>query len=231
MYFAGMQRTSTLDYPDKLCAVLFTDGCNFRCPFCHNAELIAKVPEEHQIPQRDVIDMLRERKRLVNAVSITGGEPTMQPGLLDFIKKIKEDGFFVKIDTNGTNPDYLEKLLPHLDFIAMDIKAPLNEDDYHLAVNARPNIDYIKRSMELIMNSGIEYEFRTTVVPDLLPMEKMHELGKSVKGAKKIAIQQFQREHVFDESFKEKAIYDPDEINDIKLILEEYVDNVEIRGI
>lgn len=231
MYFAGIQRTSTLDYPKEVCAVLFTDVCNFKCPFCHNPELISAVPEKQRIPEKKIIETLLARKYLVNAVSITGGEPTLQKDLPSFIRKLKDNGFLVKIDTNGTNPDMIKELLPHLDFIAMDVKAEISNSAYSKTIGVSANISLIKKSIKLIMNSGIEYEFRTTVLPELHPIVSFETMGEQIKGAKKIAIQQFQRESTFDPTFKTKAIYEPDELQEIKQILEKYVKNVEIRGI
>ena len=162
MRIGGLQKFSFIDFPNKTSAIVFTQGCNFRCAYCHNPELV--YPEKYQVPisEEQVFAFLESRRNQLEAVVITGGEPTLQPDLIDFIKKVKAMGFLVKLDSNGSNPQILEQIISQkmVDFIAMDIKATF--DKYDLVCCVPVNIDNIKRSIELIKNSGIDFLFRTT---------------------------------------------------------------------
>lgn len=170
MNIGGLQAVTLLDFPGKVACTIFTQGCNFRCHYCHNPELV--LPEQikiaPQIKEADFWSFLEERKNFLEGVCITGGEPTMQGDLYDFIKKIKGMGLAVKLDTNGTDPSVLEKLLNEdlLDYVAMDIKHL--PERYQEVVNLEINIDDIKKSVNLLKSSKIDYEFRTTVMGDLL---------------------------------------------------------------
>jgi pyruvate formate lyase activating enzyme len=167
MKIAGLQPVSLCDYPARVAAVVFTQGCNLRCPFCHNGVLI---PAEGQglIPQSEVLEVLRRRARLLDGVVISGGEPTMQPDLPAFISQVRDLCLLVKLDTNGTRPDVIEVLLAKglLDFIAMDVKAPFEK--YPLLTGVDISVTGIKASIGLIAASGIKHEFRTTFVRPLL---------------------------------------------------------------
>ena len=162
MRIGGLQKFSFIDFPNKTAAIVFTQGCNFKCSYCHNPELV--YPDMYQVPmpEEQVLAFLENRRNQLDAVVITGGEPTLQPDLIDFIKKVKAMGFLVKLDSNGSNPEVLEQIINQklVDFIAMDIKAPF--DKYDLVCCVPVNIDNIKRSIELIKNSGIDFLFRTT---------------------------------------------------------------------
>ncbi len=231
MIFAGIQKTSTIDYPGRLCSILFTQGCMFRCHYCHNPELV--LPDQYSnnhISDDDAIKFLINRKNLVDAISITGGEVTLHKGLYEFVRKLKDNGFKVKIDTNGVNPGAIEKLVSELDFIAMDVKA-VNKEHYEETVDVSVNFDNIKKSIELIKNSGIDYEFRTTVVPALFPIEKFDALGKLLQGSKKLVLQQFVNRKVLNPEYAKKSPYTPQELTEIKQVLEKYIDVVDIRGI
>jgi len=162
MKIGGLQKFSFIDYPNKTSAIIFTQGCNFRCAYCHNPELV--YPNKYQVPmpEEQVFAFLESRKNQLDAVVITGGEPTLQPDLIEFIKKIKSMGFLVKLDSNGSNPKVLEQVINQklVDFIAMDIKAPF--DKYNLVCCVPININDITKSIDLIKNSGIDFLFRTT---------------------------------------------------------------------
>lgn len=162
MRIGGLQKFSFIDYPNKTSAIIFTQGCNFRCEYCHNPELVYYNMYQIPVPEEQVIAFLESRKNQLDAVVITGGEPTLQPNLIDFIKKVKDMGFLVKLDTNGSNPQVLEQIINQklVDFIAMDIKAPF--DKYNLVCCVPVDIDDIKLSIKLIKNSGIKFLFRTT---------------------------------------------------------------------
>jgi len=165
MRLGGYQKLTLIDYPGKIATTVFTVGCSFRCPFCHNPELV--LPDHFPAPnkmEKEFFEFLKKRKGKIQGVCITGGEPTIQPDIIAFIKKVKKMGFLVKLDSNGTRPDILKKVIDGklVDFIAMDIKNSLKK--YSKTVGTKVDIERIKLSIELIMNSGIDYEFRTTVV-------------------------------------------------------------------
>ena len=162
MRIGGFQKFSLIDFPKKSSAVIFTQGCNFRCSYCHNPELVYENLFGVPVREEEVFAFLEQRKNILDGVVITGGEPTLQPDLADFILKIKSKGYFVKLDTNGSNPDIISRLLNKrlLDFIAMDIKAPL--DKYKSVCGVKINIQNIRKSIEIIKKSNIPFEFRTT---------------------------------------------------------------------
>ncbi len=196
----GFQSFSMLDYQDKLCAIVFTRGCNFRCPYCHNPELVNGCQLVTPYKNEEVLALLEKRKGKLDAVVITGGEPTLHPELPGFIKQIKAMGFFVKLDTNGTNPGMIYKLLEHglIDYIAMDIKAPF--DKYELLTGAKVDIEKIKTSVDLIRNANVDYEFRTTVVDFLLDSDDVKKIITSLQGVKRYIIQNFNPSQTLDDT-------------------------------
>lgn len=226
MLIGGVQKTSLLDYPDKISAIIFTTGCNFRCDYCHNPELInsSKTPAW---TCAGVLEFLSTRKAKLDGVVITGGEPCIQVGLLDFIKQIKSMGFLVKLDTNGTSPNVLKELMPFIDYIAMDIKAPLYK--YSNIVNIDVDVKKIKKSIELIINSGIDYEFRTTVVKSQLSMVDLINIGKLISGAKKYYLQKFVPSKLLNETFLNEKTYSDEEFKEIINKLSIYINNIYIR--
>jgi pyruvate formate lyase activating enzyme len=191
MVIGGLVKFSLNDYPGKTSAVIFTRGCNFRCSYCHNPELV--LPEKYapEIPLADVFSFLESRKGKLDAVTITGGEPTQHPDLADVIKEIKKMGFFAKIDTNGTQPQILKDVIEegNIDYIAMDIKAPFHTYQKITCVQFDP--EKMKRSAEMIINSGIPHEFRTTVVSSLTTFEDLRKIAESIKGAQNYFLQRF----------------------------------------
>jgi len=167
MRIGGFQRFSLIDYPEKISAIIFTQGCNFRCPYCHNPELVYPELFDEPIPEGGVLSFLGMRKGMIDGVVITGGEPLLQPDVKDFIKEIKQTGYIVKLDTNGSNPERLEELLSEnlLDYIAMDYKSPFEK--YTSIVRAWINPDVIRKTLMIIVNSGLTYEVRTTLFQGL----------------------------------------------------------------
>lgn len=226
MKIGGVQKTSLLDYPDKISAIVFTTGCNFRCDYCHNPELI-NFNKEPAWTCAGFFEFLSTRKGKLDGVVITGGEPCMQLGLLDFIKQIKSMGFLVKLDTNGTFPNILEEVIPFVDYIAMDIKAPLYK--YSSIVNMEINVDKINRSIELIINSGVDYEFRTTVVKSQLNKIDFINIGKLINGAKKYYLQKFIPSKILNKAFVNETTYSDLEFKEIVNNLSIYVNNIYIR--
>ena len=186
MLIGGLQKTSLLDYPEKIAAILFTQGCNFRCGYCHNPELLNGNAQLHQEVTLDALfEFLNNRKGKLDGVVITGGEPCIQKNLIQVISKIKKMGFLVKLDTNGTFPDVISELLIKnlIDYIAMDIKAPLEK--YHKITGSIVNIENIKKSIAIILNSNIDYEFRTTVITSQLSFDDFENISILIQGAKK----------------------------------------------
>lgn len=227
----GVQRTSLIDYPKKVCSVIFVSRCNFRCPYCHNAELVLNEIKKDILPQEFLL-FLEKKKKWLDGVCITGGEPTLHKGLVDFAREVKKMGFLVKIDTNGTNPSMIEKLLKErlVDYIAMDIKAPL--DKYKKITKTKSDKKAIQKTIDLLMKSNIRHEFRTTVVPGLFDEKDAEEIGKWLKGARKFCIQQFRNiDRTLDKKFQNIKPYPPKKLKEFKKILSNYIKKVEIRGV
>lgn len=222
----GLQKSSLIDYPGKITAVIFTQGCNFRCPYCHNPELIGKRKEERG---KRILEFLQTRVGKLDGVVITGGEPTLHADLPEFIKQIKDMGFAVKLDTNGTNPEMLQQLIDEklIDYIAMDIKAPL--DKYSEIVCTKVDTDKILKSIGILKNSNIKYEFRTTVVKSQLSRTDFKKIGALIKGIKKYYLQRFLPTKTLDESFLTKKTYSDEEFLSIIEALKTYVQTVELR--
>jgi pyruvate formate lyase activating enzyme len=220
MLLGGFQKMTLIDYPGKIATTVFTAGCNFRCPFCHNPELVELDPEDMPIfreQEEKFFTFLEGRKGLLDGVCITGGEPTVQADIIPFMRKLKDMGFLVKLDSNGTNPDILAQVFDEglADYIAMDIKN--GPERYHEAVGTAVDMDRIRESIRLIMDSRVDYEFRTTVVPGIHTEEDFEEVAKLIDGAKRYYIQVFRDGKVLspgDTRFKAK-VPDPKKIRDI----------------
>ncbi|MDD3032543.1 MAG: anaerobic ribonucleoside-triphosphate reductase activating protein [Candidatus Pacebacteria bacterium] len=227
MKIGGLQKTTLLDYPGEIACVVFLTGCNFRCPFCYSKELVEEDLDLLElVREEEFFSFLKKRKGQLGACVICGGEPTLNKDLLDFSKKIKELGFKVKLDTNGSNPEMIEKLIKEkvLDYIAMDIKAPF--DKYEKATKVKVDISKIKKSIELIKNSGIDYEFRTTIVPTIHELKDIYEMVNQIAPAQKYFLQIFRKD-------KELLSHELDDVlpfdeKEIKKIIEEIKSNFEI---
>ncbi len=192
MKIVGFLKTSLLDWDGHVVANVYLPGCNLRCPFCHNRDLISDHDSLPEVPLAEVMEYLRENSEFLDGVVITGGEPTLHADLPDLIRELRRTGLKIKLDTNGSNPEMLEDLIESnlVDYIAMDIKAPLNSK-YEDLVGCSPPLEKIKRSISLIMRSEVDYEFRTTVVPILLTAEDIEAIAAFIGGARKYALQQF----------------------------------------
>lgn len=232
MLIGGLQKSSLIDYPEKISAVIFTQGCNFRCPYCHNPELIEQNPNT-VIDESEVIKFLTTRIGKLDGVVITGGEPTLNKDLPEFIKKIKDLGFAIKLDTNGTNPKMLEKLIQEklIDYFAMDIKAPL--DKYSEVTCSKVNTDDILKSIEILKNSQIchnfDYEFRTTVVKSQLMLEDFEKISDLIKGTKKYYLQKFVPSKTLNSTFMNQTTYSNEEFKTIIEALKKDIKLVELR--
>ncbi len=229
MLILGWQKTSVIDYPGHVTTIVFTGGCNFRCPYCHNPELV--LPEKMsgltRILEEEFFNWLVSRKGKVDAVEVTGGEPTLQNDLEIFIRKIKDMKFKVKLDSNGTNPGVLERLMKDelVDYVAMDIKAPLRR--YSEIVGVDVDIGKIARSKELIMDMAKDYEFRTTVFP-MLDIKDFKDIGEFIRGAKRYYLQQFRNKGTL--SADSVVPYPGSKLLEFADIVRPYVKEVHIRG-
>ena len=233
MLIGGVQELTTLDFPGRLAAVVFTMGCNFRCGYCHNPQFVdekqIKNIRTENIPEEVFFKFLEKRKGKLEGVCISGGEPTIQADLVDFALKIKQAGFLVKLDTNGTKSRVLEKMIAEkaVDFFAMDIKTSLSR--YEEIVGAGFSVDEIKKSKDIIQNSGLPYEFRTTAVKGKHTREVFEEIGEWLKGAEAYFIQNFRNKKTLAEEYKKEEGFSEKELAEFKLLMEKYVKNCGIR--
>lgn len=212
MLIGHIQKTSFIDYPGKISAIVFTQGCNFRCPYCHNPELVRPEFFTEAIPEKDILDFLDTRINKLDAVVITGGEPTLQPDLLDFMSEVSKRGFLVKLDTNGTRPHVIEKAVDqgNVDYIAMDIKAPMEK--YGPVAGTSAFVDQVRKSIEIIMNSGVEYEFRTTLAASLLTPDDIRLIGREIEGAKRYFLQNFVSSKHVDETYSTEKGFENEDL-------------------
>ena len=219
MKIAHLLPTTLIDYPNRVAALIYTSGCNFRCPFCHNSELVLpeKIQKMQLIPENDVLYFLRERGNFLDALSITGGEPTLHDDLPRFIKRVKQLGLLVKLDTNGSRPEVLKGLFDShlLDYVAMDVKGPAAR--YSELAGAQVDLDAIRRSIELIMKNAPDYEFRTTVAPTITPTD-IENTVELVNGAKRYFLQAFvvpEGKDLVDPSWNDKSALSKTELEGV----------------
>ncbi|MCD6504033.1 anaerobic ribonucleoside-triphosphate reductase activating protein [Candidatus Bathyarchaeota archaeon] len=224
MRFGGLQKTSLIDFPDRISTVLFTVGCNLRCPFCHNWRLVLE-PEGPFLSESEVLETLRSRRKYIDSVVITGGEPTLNQDLPAFLKKLKEEGFAVKLDTNGFFPQTMERCLPHVDYVALDVKTSL--DKYRL-LGAEDTSSFL-RSVEILKSGAVDYEFRCTVVPGFVDEEDVKKMGELVKGAKRFVFQQFVPDDTLDKSLRKVEPYTREVILHFSELMRKYVKEVSLR--
>ncbi len=227
MRLGGLQKTSLIDYPQKVCAIVFTAGCNFRCPYCHNPELVDETVDE--LSEADFFTFLDRRATLLDAVTVSGGEPTIHPDLISFITRIKKYGLLVKLDSNGSNTTMLAELikLKLVDYIAMDIKAPLEK--YEQTVARPVDTNNLKHSIDLLRSNQVDYEFRTTVVKSLLSIEDFYSIGELISGAKRYYLQPFIPTKLLNPAFQKKACYSLPELERIQHLMSRYVSTCLIR--
>ncbi len=224
MKFSGLQKISLVDYPNKVASVLYTPGCNLRCPFCHNWR-IAVDPKPPFLQEAVALEILGARKKYVDAVVVSGGEPTMHKELPKFLAKLKEKGFQVKLDTNGFYPEVLEECLPYVDYVALDVKTSLEK--YSLL--GAENTAGFQRAVEMLKTGKVEYEFRTTVVPEFVTAEDVVCIGEIAKGAKILAFQQFVPHDTLDKRFENMQPYAPETIKEFAETMKKYTENIVLR--
>jgi len=224
MKFSGIQKTSLIDFPDRIATVLFTPGCNLRCPFCHNWRIVLD-PKAPFLNEETVIQILEKRKKFIDAVVITGGEPTIHKEIPEFLKRLKGKGFAVKLDTNGFFPQVLKECLPFVDYVALDVKTSLEK---YGRLGAKDTTDFL-RTVKILKNGKVDYEFRATVVPGFVDEEDVTTMGEIVKGGKRFAFQQFVPGDALDKTFNGVKPYPPSVIAEFSETMKEYVADVILR--
>lgn len=233
MLICGLQKTTLLDFPGHVAATIFTGGCNFRCPFCQNGELVTEPKAYESTTEDEVLAFLKKRKGILEGICITGGEPTLQPDLPDFIRQVKELGYLVKLDTNGYRPKVLESLLDQglLDYVAMDVKA--SRENY-AKLSGVPDLDVTKidESVSLLIHqSKVPYEFRTTVVKGLHDPQEFEKIGKWLSGAMALYLQCFQESAGVLDKNVPMAAFSASELERMAEMARNYIARVEIRGV
>lgn len=230
MNIQGLQKLTLLDFPEKVACTIFTAGCNFRCPFCHNASLVTHIDPEKDISVERIVEFLKKRWRVLDGVCISGGEPLLQPGLEEFIRRIKEIGYYVKLDTNGSNSRLLRHLTEQklVDYVAMDIKN--SPGKYGITIgNEDYNMEEIFRSVDFLLAGTVPYEFRTTVVREFHKREDFSAIGRWIKGADRYYLQNFQDSG--DLIRKGLRAYTKEILVQALEIVRRNVPNAELRGI
>jgi len=224
MEFCGIQKTSLIDFPNRVASVLFTPGCNLRCPYCYNWRLVLE-PEGPFLSEDVALKILNTRKKYIDAVVVTGGEPTLQKDSPQFLRRLKEEGFAVKLDTNGFFPDVLSECLPFVDYVALDVKT--SPEKYAL-LGAKDLSNYLS-SLEMLKGGKVDYEFRSTVVPHLIDEEDISKISELVKGAKRLALQPFIPGDTLNKEFNRVQPYPNERIAQFVDMMRRYLDEVILR--
>lgn len=230
MLILGLQKTTLLDYPGKIASTIFTGGCNFRCPFCHNRDLVMPPSDVIAYSEDEIFEHLKAKKKVLDGVCITGGEPTLHKDLPSFIHKIKDMGLLVKLDSNGTNPAMIESLINQslVDYVAMDIK---HSKEKYNSIACMPNFDIgaIEASVELLKQERVDYEFRTTIMKECHDANDMETIGQWLKGAKAYYLQSYKEsEQVINPIF---SAHSTETLRLFVDILKKYIPNTNLRGI
>jgi pyruvate formate lyase activating enzyme len=227
----GIQKSTLIDYPGRISAIVFLVGCNFRCPFCYSSELVLpeKIKNHPKTKIETFLNFLEERKDLLEGIVVCGGEPTIHKDLPDFLKKIKSFGYSLKLDTNGSNPEMLENLIKEnlIDYVAMDVKAP--KEKYDKAAGVKVDIKKIENSVDILKEGKIDFEFRTTVVPGILEKEDVFKIAQWISPAKKYYLQNFKDEKILNEKMEGVKPYSYDEMKEIKDKISPLFEKCEIR--
>ena len=229
MQIYGLNKTTLLDYPHRVAATVFCGGCNFRCPFCHNSGLVLSPGEQPRIPEKEILEFLKKRRGILTGVCVTGGEPTLQKDLGEFLYAVKDLGYLVKLDTNGYRPEVLERLVEGnlVDDIAMDIKS--GPDGYALAAGIPVDMEKIYKSIDFIKGCGVQYEFRTTVVRGIHRTEDFAQIGPMIRGCGEYYLQAYrENENVMQPGF---ASFTIEEMKAFAEQVAPFVKKVSLRGI
>jgi len=239
MIIGGLEKISLIDFPGCVSAVVFTKSCNFRCHFCYNPMLVLtsgegeienKEKDPSLISEEDLFLFLESRAGKIEGIVISGGEPTLQPDLKDFIIKLKKMNFKIKLDTNGTNPEVVEDLINNklIDYVAMDVKGPMNK--YEEIVATQVDLNKVKKTIKLLMKNKVPYEFRTTLVPGLHVLDDVLLMAKEIRGAKKWFLQKFKSDtNLVNNNFRNKEAFFTSDIKKVIEKAKKYVPNCQIR--
>ena len=229
MEFVSINKLTLLDYPEKVACVLYTPTCNFACPYCHNWETLIKENLPPLDFEKDIISFLKKRVGILDGVVVSGGEPTLMKELPEKIKIIKELGYLVKLDTNGSNPKMLKELIDKklIDYVAMDIKHSFNKY-YDIIVNRNVDLKDLEESINILKENKVDYEFRITLIEEYHDKESIYEIGKLLEGSKRIFLQQYK----LSDGVSDKTLHAVKEetAKEYQSILEEYIEEVELRG-
>ncbi len=218
MQIKGFLETTLTDYEGKVAAMIFLPGCNLRCSFCFNSDLVLSPEKLETIPFSYIEERLEKNRKLVDAVVISGGEPTLHTDLPELLQTIKGLGFFTKIDTNGTNPKMLGELIEKklVDFVSMDVKTCLDKQKYEEVAGLKVDLEKIRQSIKLLLSCGVDYEFRTTVLPKLHPKKDILEMARQLSRAKRLSLQRFRpTESMIDKSLEKEKPYSVEELEEI----------------
>jgi pyruvate formate lyase activating enzyme len=230
----GLIETSLLDWDGKIVSTLYTPYCNFRCPYCQNAGLVVNPDQYETIPFEVISNLLTSHQNWIDGICLTGGEPCFFEDLPEFMGKIRNLGMKIKLDTNGTFPEMLRRIIDMelVDYVAMDIKAPLNFNAYERStkIKSKELFEKVRESVNSIIDSGVDYEFRTTVVPGLHNDEDILEIAREIKGARKYALQNFSNRETMDPEFQKIAPYKIEELENMRKISLQYVHCCVVRG-
>jgi pyruvate formate lyase activating enzyme len=229
----GFLETSFLDWDGKIVSVVYVGHCNFSCPFCHNAGLVTNPGQYQSVPKDKIINYLKEHSNFIDGICLTGGEPCLHKdrGLIEFMGEIKRIGMLVKLDTNGTDPETIKELIEKklVDYIAMDIKAPLDKK-YDELSGAAANLEAIKKSIKIIIESNVPHEFRTTIVPGKIAKEDIARIAGEIKGAEKYVLQQFIADNCWKEEYRSFKPLAKEELLEMEKLAKEVISNTIIRG-
>jgi len=227
----GLQKLTLIDYPGRLAATVFLIGCNFKCPWCYSSELVLpeKIKKQPKISEKESLEFLKERKKLLEGLVLCGGEPSINKKLPALIKKIKKLGYLVKLDTNGSNPKMLKKLIKTklIDYVAMDIKLP--KERYPEIFGKRVKIEDIEESIKILKEGKVDYEFRTTMVPTVLNKEDILKIAKWIKGTKRYYLQNFRPEKTIDPEFEKIKPYPQEYLLEIQKAISPFFEVCQVR--
>jgi len=227
----GLQKLTLIDFPGRIASTVFVIGCNFKCPWCYSSELVLteKIKKQPKILEKEFLEFLKERKKLLEGLVLCGGEPSINKKLPALIKKIKKLGYLVKLDTNGSNPKMLKKLIKTklIDYVAMDMKLP--KERYPEIFGKRVKIEDIEESIKILKEGKVDYEFRTTVVPTVLNKEDILKIAKWIRGAKRYYLQNFRPEKTIDPEFEKIKPYPQEYLLEIQKAISPFFEVCQVR--
>ncbi|OIP76317.1 MAG: anaerobic ribonucleoside-triphosphate reductase activating protein [Parcubacteria group bacterium CG2_30_36_18] len=231
MEIGGLQKVTLIDYPGRIAATVFLCGCNFKCPWCYSSELVLpeKIKKQPKISEREFFKYLKDRKKLLDGLVLCGGEPTINKKLPSFIKKIKKMGFLIKLDTNGSDPKILKKLIDEklIDYVAMDLKGP--KERYSEFSGRKVDVKKIQKSIDILKENKVDYEFRSTIVPSLHTKEDVIEMAKWIRGAKRYYLQNFRPEKTIDPKFEKIKTYSQEYLLEIQKAIAPFFEVCQVR--